>query len=237
MLDILAREAPAYGLRLSESQLEQFEQYHNLLADWSTRINLVGKADAETVQRRHFLESLALGAALREREILRPQSTVIDIGAGAGFPGLPLKIAWPEIALTLLEATGKKVAFLNAAVAALGLGNVTVLGGRAETLGQDPQLRERFDLALARAVAPLSVLAELALPFVRIGGRLVTPKGSRADDEVRDAQPALHVLGGRALKVPFHVPGPQQQLAIIVKLQATPSEYPRRPGVASKSPL
>ncbi len=237
MLELLAREAPAYGLRLTDVQLDLFQQYHNMLVDWSSRMNLVGDTDVEVVQRRHFLESLALGAALREREILRPETRVLDIGAGAGFPGLPLKIAWPAIELTLLEATAKKTAFLQAVVDKLGLSDTRVITGRAETAAHDPALREHFDLVLARAVAPLPALVELGLPFARVGGRLITPKGSRADAEVVEAAGALRTLGGRAFVVPFEVPGPVQKLIAVLKQASTPSEYPRRPGVPAKSPL
>jgi 16S rRNA (guanine527-N7)-methyltransferase len=237
MLDILAREAPTYGVRLSEAQLGQFQRYHELLVHWSERANLVGSTDANVVQRRHFLESIALGAALREREILRPDSKVLDIGAGAGFPGVALKICWPGIALTLLEATAKKTAFLSALVEQLELREVAVLTGRAEEFGHDAELRSAFDLVVARAVAPMRVLAELALPFARVGGRVVTPKGSRAEAEVSEAKRALTLLGGRALTVAFDVPGPKQTLVIIVKQQPTPPEFPRRPGVPAKQPL
>ena len=148
---------------------------------------------------RHFLESIALGAALREREMLRPDAAVLDVGAGAGFPGVLLKIAWPGIRLTLIEATAKKTAFLSALVEALAFGERRVLTGRAETLAHDPALRGRFDLVVARAVAPLPALLELTLPFARVGGRVVTPKGSRAELEIAASARALEVLGGRAL--------------------------------------
>ena len=237
MLELLAREAPAYGLRLTDVQLDLFQQYHNMLVDWSTRVNLVGDTDVEVVQRRHFLESLALGAALREREILRPDAKVLDIGAGAGFPGLPLKIAWPATHLTLLEATAKKTAFLQAVIDELELPDASVITGRAETLAHDPAFREQYDLVLARAVASLPVLVELGLPFARVAGRLVTPKGSRADAEVIEATGALRTLGGRAFVVPFNVPGPPQKLIAVLKQAPSPSEYPRRPGVPAKTPL
>ncbi len=237
MLDILVREAPSYGVRLSQEQLRQFERYQDLLSDWSKRANLVGDASPDVVQQRHFLESIALGAALREREILRPDSDVLDLGAGAGFPGVVLKIVWPGLRLTLVEATGKKAAFLSALVETLALQDVAVLAGRAETLARDPDLRGRFDLVVARAVASLPVLLELALPFARLGGRLVSPKGSRAEAEVEASTNALRVLGGQAFVAPFRVPGPEQSLVVVVKRQPTPEDYPRRPGVPGKSPL
>jgi 16S rRNA (guanine527-N7)-methyltransferase len=237
MLDILAREAPSYGVRLSDGQLRQFEWYLDLLRAWSPHVNLVGDASPDVVQRRHFLESLALGAALRERDILRPDSDVLDLGAGAGFPGVTLKIAWPRVRLTLLEATAKKAAFLSALVDRLGLGDTAVLTGRAEELAHDPALRERFDLVVARAVAPLRVLVELALPFARVGGRLASPKGSRAPAEVEAAANALRTLSAEAIVAPFPVPGPVQRLVVVVKRAPTSRAYPRRPGMPAKNPL
>jgi len=237
MLDVLERESAARGVRLGAGQIAQFGAYLDLLTDWQSRLNLVGSADPDTVVRRHFIESLALGAALREREILRPDSRVLDVGAGAGFPGVPIKIAWPSVDLTLIEATAKKAAFLGALVEALGLDRTTVLTGRAETLAHDRALRGSFDLVLARAVAPLPALVELALPFARVGGRLVSPKGSRADDEVQAAGAALSAIGGRTIVLPFDVPGPPQRLVVVAKLRETPAEYPRRPGLPAKSPL
>ncbi len=233
----LARDAAGYGVRLDPRQLALFERYLALLSAWSERANLVGKADRDTVISRHFLESIALGAALRERELMRPDARVLDVGAGAGFPGVPMRIVWPRLRLTLLEATAKKTAFLQALVEDLAFGDVKVLTGRAETWGHDPELRGRFDLVVARAVAPLPVLLELTLPFARVGGRVVTPKGSRAASELADAAGALQTLGGRAFAVPFAVPGPPQTLVAVLKQRATPDAYPRRPGVPAKEPL
>lgn len=237
MLKLLTREAPGYGVVLSEAQIERFERYLALLETWSEHTNLVGNPDSEVVQRRHFLESIALGAALRERQLLRPGTRVVDIGAGAGFPGIPIQIAWPELKLTLIEATAKKTQFMAEVVSALGLESTRVVTGRAETLGHDPELRGAFDLVLARAVARLPILVELALPFARVGGRVVAPKGSRAESEVAAAKQALEVLGGRAFVVPFQVPGPPQTIVVMLKERETPEAYPRREGVPAKAPL
>lgn len=222
---------------MSPAQLAQFETYLALLAEWSQRMNLVGNTDPEVVEQRHFLESIALGAALREREILRPESSVLDVGAGAGFPGVVLKIVWPATRLSLLEATAKKAAFLAALIDALGFDQTPVLTGRAETLGHRPDLRGQFDLVVARAVAPLPTLLELTLPFARVGGRVVTPKGSRVDEELAAAARALDLLGGKAFTVPLRVPGPPQTLVAVVKQRDTPAGYPRRPGLPAKTPL
>lgn len=227
-----------YGITLSDLQLAHFDLYARMLEDWSHRANLVGDASRDVVERRHFVESVAFGAALRERELLRPDSTVIDIGAGAGFPGLVLKIVWPGIALTLLEATAKKTAFLTALVEALELLDVAVATGRAEDLAHQPELRGRFDLVVARAVAPLPVLLELTLPFARVRGRVAAVKGSRGGDELGASTRALEILGGgTALAMPFRVPGPEQQIVVVPKQQETPAEYPRRAGVPKRQPL
>jgi 16S rRNA (guanine527-N7)-methyltransferase len=237
MLDTLKQDARTYDVTLSEAQLDQFQRYLSLLTAWSARVNLVGDVDPDIVRQRHFLESVAVGAALRERQILRPAADVLDVGAGAGFPGVVLKIVWPSLRLTLLEATAKKTAFLDEVVATLALDHVDVLTGRAEALGNEAALRGRFDLVVARAVAPLPVLLELTLPFVHIGGRVATPKGSRVAAEIAASGHALAVLGGKAFSVPLDVPGPPQTLVIIAKERATPVTYPRRPGIPAKAPL
>lgn len=237
MLSVLKRNIDEYGVRLTDDQLAQFDRYLALLAEWNERASLVGDAGPEVVERRHFLESIALGAALRQREVLRPDSDVLDVGSGAGFPGAVVKLVWPSVRLTLLDATAKKTAFLSVLVAELGLSEVDVLTGRAEELAHDPGLRGRFDLVLARAVAPLPALLELTLPFARMGGRVVSPKGSRAAEEVAAAGHAADVLGARLLSVPFEVPGEPQTLVVAVKTADTPETYPRRPGMPEKRPL
>lgn len=237
MLETLIRDSAARGVNLSEAQIEQFERYLSLLTEWSDRANLVGDVNPDVVQQRHFAESIALGAALRERQLLRGREDVLDVGAGAGFPGVAMKIVWPGLRLTLLEATAKKTAFLAELVARLGFGDAVVLTGRAEELAHDAGLRERFDLVVARAVAPLPALIELTLPFARIRGRVATPKGSRAAAEIAASSRALQLLGGEAHALPLDLPGPPQTLVVVSKRRPTPSEYPRRPGIPAKSPL
>jgi len=234
---MLAQTALRYGIRLDDAQIDRFRAYLALLQEWSPRANLVSDASEDVVVRRHFVESLALGAALRQREILRPSSRVLDLGAGAGFPGVPIKIAWPSIELTLIEATAKKTAFLRALAETLALDQISVETGRAEELGHRTDLRGAFDLALARAVAPLPTLLELALPFVRVGGRLIAVKGSRAQAELAAAARALEILGGRPFTVPLDVPGPKQTIVAVLKQRETPPAYPRRAGVPRRSPL
>lgn len=242
MLSILVRGARQLGVELGTRQLDLFERYYRLLNEASPRVSLTTVTGYEAVQQRHFLESLALLPALREADLLLPgrRERVLDLGAGAGLPGLPLKIAVPGLSLTLLEATGRKAAFLREAVGELALEQVEVLTGRAEDLARQAERREAYDLVVARAVAPLPTLLELALPFVRIGGALAAPKGSGAPQEVSRSERALGLLGGRLVSVArLAVPGAEHppRLVLVRKVAPTPETYPRRSGIPAKRPL
>jgi len=224
------------GVRLSEEQLGAFETYAHELITWNERFNLTGITDPQQIYLKHFLDSLScwpeLSAALPVR--------VIDVGTGAGFPGLPLKILQPEIQLTLLEATAKKTAFLEHIVQVLRLEGVTVLLQRAEQAGQQPEHREAYDWALARAVAGLPVLVEYLLPFLRLGGKAIAQKGETGPAEAQGAERALSLLGGRINQVvPLELPGVAEPrfLVVMEKAALTPADYPRRAGVPSKRPL
>ena len=237
MLDLLATGAKEWGLTLSPQELEDFQLYYEQLLIWNEKINLTSITGREEVQVKHFLDSLSCLQAL---DPLSPGAQCIDIGAGAGFPGLPLKIVRPLMRLTLLEATGKKARFLEHVVRELELSHVEVLTGRAEDLGSRPDYRELFDVALARAVADLSVLAEYALPLVKVGGIFVAQKGSDVQDEVDAAGRALELLGGRLLEIrPVWLPGVEtaKHLVVVQKVSPTPAKYPRRPGIPAKRPL
>lgn len=223
---------------LSPAQGRAFDAYFELLASERKRAALTSLTEREDVERRHFGESLALLETLESMDAFA--SPAIDIGAGAGFPGVPIKIVRPDLRLTLLEATGKKAAFLELLVDRLGLTRVTVIHGRAEDIARQPAHRERYRLALARAVAPLRTLVELALPFLEPGGYLAAPKGSGAEREVHEAANALAVCGGRVEAVralDFPGPGPIPVLVLVRKTAATPDRYPRRAGVPGKRPL
>jgi len=210
---------------------------------WNEKFNLTAITDYDQVQIKHFLDSLT--CLLADEGFTRTicqQSGIraIDVGAGAGFPGLPLKIVCPGLQLTLLEATGKKVGFLEHSVSRLGLEGVEVIKGRAEELGRDAAHRERYDLALARAVAELPVLVEYALPFCRLGGFFVAQKAADGDAEAKAAEGAIATLGGILRRI-VHLELPHlaepRSLAVIEKIAPTPEKYPRRPGTPSKRPI
>jgi 16S rRNA (guanine527-N7)-methyltransferase len=242
MLTVLSRGAAELGLSLTPRQLELFERYYLLLSAGGRRAGVTAVTGYEDVQQRHFLESLALAAALLEGGLLDGSSalSVLDLGTGGGFPGLPIKLLLPNLALTLLESSRRKGDFLREVVESLELEGVEVITSRAEALGRQDGYRDRFDLVMARAVAPLSVLLELALPLLRLGGSLATPKGGRAQAEVEAAGPALSILGGavlweRPLKVPDTVH--TQTLVVVRKTGSTPDRYPRKAGMPKKRPL
>lgn len=201
--------------------------------------NLTAVRDPGLVESRHFLEAIAFGALLEQRGLLTEGTRLLDIGSGAGLPGLPLKIAWPGLRVTLLEATAKKCRFLEMMVAELGLEDVAVVEGRAEDVARDPAHRGAYNLVVARAVAPLPVLLEYALPFLEAGGYLACNKGSAAPREVEVSEAALRELGGVIEEtLPFYPPEVIGQTVILVrKTGATPERYPRRTGIPSKRPL
>ena len=236
ILPIFRNGAADLGLNLSEQQIEQFEKYYHLLVEWNERFNLTAVTDYAEVQKVHFLDSLSLvqsGADLEELKL-------VDVGAGAGFPGLPLKIAFPSVQLTLLEATGKKAIFLTEIVAALQLTGITVLNARAEDAARQQENREQYDVAVSRAVASLDTLCELCLPLCRVGGMFIAMKKGEIQSEIDDAAKAINTLGGR-LRTVIDVNVPElegsRKLIIIDKTNRTPPEYPRRSGMPSKKPI
>lgn len=234
----LANVAKRLSFDLSPRQLLAFDAYYRLLSERRRAAGLTSLVERDAVERRHFGESLALLQALEEYGV--ELSPAIDIGAGAGLPGVPIKIARPSMRLTLVEATTKKAAFLRELVQELALSDVTVAHARAEELAHDPAHRGRYRLALARAVAPLPALVELALPFLDIGGYLASPKGSGAHREVEEAGNALTVCGGKVKLVQQMTQAlgsPAPTLVLVQKIAETPDRYPRRPGIPLKRPL
>ena len=244
MRSLAAAAASLLNLSLTSAQAAAFQTYADELAEWNAKFNLTAIADPEGVQIKHFLDSLTCLIAFRAAPVTQPSGeqplSIIDIGSGAGFPGLPLKIVCPAIRLTLVEATGKKVRFLEHMISRLGLSGVAAIQARAEAIGHDPAHRERYDWALARAVAELPALVEYLLPLVPRGGRCVAQKGESGPAEAHAAEKALRLLGGQLNQlIPVELPGVAEThyLVVIDKVAATPAKYPRRAGIPTKSPL
>ncbi len=233
---VLARAAAAFNLSLSDAQLAQFDAYLALLLAWNARLNLTAVRDPHAIQIRHFLDSLSCAVVTGD---LNGRS-LIDVGTGAGFPGLPLKILYPELQLTLTDSVAKKTHFLNAVVAELGLAHVTVLAERAETVGQQPAHRAQYDWAAARGVAEMRALVEYLLPLCKVGGHLLAQKGENAEKETAVARQSLRLLGGgsptfEAIQLP-EVEN-THYLVVVEKMRETPASYPRKPGIPAKRPL
>jgi len=228
------------GIELNASQVKQFELYYQELIEWNKRFNLTTVTDYEEVQTRHFLDSLTVTLALKEEETRQPNFNIIDIGTGAGFPGLPLKILFAKPKLVLLDSVAKKTAFLRHVIEQLELDNVEIVVGRAEEIAHRPPYRQQFALALSRAVASCATLAELALPFCRIGGKFVAQKKGEISQEINNAAKAIATLGGKldqVKKIEVEELGDERYLVIVDKIYSTPEKYPRRSGVPKRRPI
>lgn len=232
----LVAEANKFGVILAPLQQNQFEVYLRLLMAWNERMNLTAVRDPHTIIERHFYDSLTCTAVTGDLN----SRALIDIGTGAGFPGLPLKIAFPQLQLTLVESSAKKTDFLRTIVAELNLSQVQILAERAETVARLPAHRAQYDWAVARAVSDMRVLAEYLLPFCRLGGHMLAQKGENAVPDAAVAASAIHQLGGGEAQLhPVSLPSKPNPhyLVVVQKIAATPEKYPRRAGMASKRPL
>ena len=237
-METLAQGADELGLTLTGHHLDLFETYYRELVDWNSQVNLTAITDYQEVQVKHFLDSLTLVLSLDQG--LVQFARMIDVGAGAGFPGVPLKIAFPQVSLTLADSVGKKTRFLEHIVRVLELDDVAVHTGRAEALAHQAELREGFDLALVRGVARLPVLLEYTLPFCRVGGRVVAWKHGGIQQELADGERTAPALGGKLGEVcPVEAPGltDDRVLVVVNKVEPTPDRFPRRPGIPAKRPL
>lgn len=243
-MDFLQEGSDELGLPLSKVQIAQFQRYYELLTEWNQRMNLTAIEGYQDVQTKHFLDSI-VGALILAEEInetippTRPLRA-IDVGSGAGFPGIPLKIVWPALSMTLLDGTGKKVTFLKEVVSALQLEDVTVVQARAEEVGTQETYRGQYDLVTARAVARLNTLVEYLLPLAKTDGFVMAYKGPNAAEEFMEAGRAIAKLGGETVRfAPVEIPylEEERRILLIKKIAATPKAYPRQRGLPRKEPL
>ena len=230
------QELETLGIRLTDVQKRQFDRYYELLIEWNRVMNLTGITEYDEVNLKHFTDSLTI-VRIKNMENV---STLIDVGTGAGFPGIPIKIAFPHIKVTLLDSLNKRIKFLDQVVEELDLEDVVTLHGRAEDYAKKEEYREQFDLCASRAVANLSTLSEYCLPFIKKGGCFVSYKSADSDEEIQQSEKALDILGGKIEKVDkFVLPGSDmgRALVMIEKVKNTPRKYPRKAGLPSKEPL
>ena len=229
-------ELEKMNIRLTGDQKSQFDLYYELLIEWNRVMNLTGITDYDEVNLKHFTDSLTISRIIDMAQI----NTLIDVGTGAGFPGIPIKIAFPHIKVYLLDSLNKRIKFLNEVIKKLGLKNIYAFHGRAEDFAKDRQYREKFDVCVSRAVANLSTLSEYCIPFVKTGGYFVSYKGGDSDEEVIRSEKAITLLGGEIENTDrFFLPDTDmgRTLIKIRKRKSTPNRYPRKAGIPSKEPL
>lgn len=223
------------GIELSECQLQQFVDYYEMLVEKNKVMNLTAITEFHEVVQKHFIDSLSVV------KVYKPSTEkVLDLGTGAGFPGIPLKIVYPDLEIVLLDSLNKRISFLNEVINNLGMTKIKALHGRAEDYGRHSEYRERFDLCVSRAVARLASLSEYCLPFVKKGGYFIPYKSGKIDEEIQQAEKALSILGAQLEKVEqFVLPGTdiERSLVVVKKVSVTPKNYPRSAGKPSKEPL
>ncbi|MBR2046802.1 MAG: 16S rRNA (guanine(527)-N(7))-methyltransferase RsmG [Agathobacter sp.] len=232
--DKFVEEANKISIQFTDKQLEQFRTYYEMLVEKNKVMNLTGITEWDEVLEKHFLDSISLIRAID----LNQNLSVMDMGTGAGFPGIPLKIAFPNLKVTLADSLNKRVLFLQEVIDALGLENIEAIHGRAEDLARDKCYREQYDLSVSRAVANLSTLSEYCLPFVKIGGQFISYKSGEIEEEVAESKSAVFLLGGKIKDtVKFELGESGRSFIIIDKVKGTPKTYPRKAGTPSKKPL
>ena len=235
-MDKFDEELKKLGITLTSMQKEQFDRYYELLVEWNKVMNLTGITEYDEVNLKHFTDSLTIVRLTDMTKI----STLIDVGTGAGFPGIPIKIVFPHIKVVLLDSLNKRLKFLNTVIDELDLESVQTLHGRAEDHARNAEYREKLDLCVSRAVANLSTLSEYCLPFVKKGGIFVSYKSGASDEEIKQSEKAIEILGGKIAKIDkFMLPDTDmgRSLVQIEKVKNTPGKYPRKAGVPGKEPL
>lgn len=232
--DKFIEEANKISITFTDTQLEQFRMYYEMLVEKNKVMNLTGITEWNEVLEKHFLDSISLIRVID----LDQELTVMDMGTGAGFPGIPLKIAFPKLKVTLADSLNKRVLFLQEVIDSLKLEGIEAIHGRAEDLARDKKYREQYDLAVSRAVANLSTLSEYCLPFVKIGGKFISYKSGEIEEEVSSSKSAVFLLGGKIINsVKFELGESGRSFIVIDKVNGTPKSYPRKAGTPSKKPL
>ena len=235
-MDIMDNKTKKMSIQLNKEQSIQFQKYYELLIEWNKVMNLTAITEYEEVVDKHFIDSLSIEKAVDLNIIEK----VIDVGTGAGFPGIPLKIVYPHLKITLLDSLNKRINFLNEVISKLKLENIEAIHGRAEDIAKDKKYREQYDISVSRAVANLSTLSEYSLPFVKVGGLFISYKAEKADEEIKNAEKAVSVLGGKIEKIiKFQLPETDigRTLVKINKIKIKAKKYPRKAGLPSKEPL
>lgn len=234
--DTLEKETKQLGITLSEKQIQQFIRYYELLVEWNSFMNLTAITEYEEVMEKHFVDSLAAVKVCDFHQV----KSLIDIGTGAGFPGIPLKIAFPHLEVVLLDSLNKRTKFLNEVINQLGLENIRTIHGRAEDYAKQKEYREQFDVCVSRAVANLSTLSEYCIPYVKNTGEFISYKSGKIEEEVEQARNAVFILGGKISKIEKFCLADtdmERSFVIINKEKKTPGKYPRKAGMPSKEPL
>ena len=232
------QELSKRNFKLNENQINQFNQYFTSLIETNKKVNLTRITEKDEVYLKHFWDSIT--PLFTFGSVLKGADTLCDVGAGAGFPSIPLKIMLPELKVTIVDSLGKRLNFLQGLITQLNLKNVTLVHGRAEDVGQNKQYREQFDVVTARAVANMAVLSEYCLPLIKESGNFIALKGPKAEDELKSARKALKVLGGKVIAVKeLQLPRSTEErtLILIEKVQATPKKYPRQAGTPHRKPI
>ena len=236
MSQIFENKLNELGIALTDKQKQQFDKFYELLVEWNKVMNLTGITEYEEVNEKHFVDSLSIVKAIDIESV----KSVIDVGTGAGFPGIPLKIAFPHLNVVLLDSLNKRINFLNEVIAELGLTDIKTIHGRAEDYAKQTEYREKFDLCVSRAVANLSTLSEYCLPYVSVNGLFIPYKSGEIDEELENSKKAVKVLGGEIENVvKFQLPGTEigRSFVKVRKITNTNKKYPRKAGLPAKEPL
>lgn len=236
MSNVLTKKVKELSIVLNDKQIQQFEQYYNILVEWNKVMNLTAITEYEEVVEKHFLDSLTIVNAINMEKI----ETLIDVGTGAGFPGIPLKIAFPHLKVTLLDSLNKRIKFLNEVIDLLELDDIKTIHGRAEDYAKQAEYREQYDICVSRAVANLATLSEYCLPYVKVDGLFVPYKSGEIDEELKSSEKAVSILGGKVEEVvKFQLPGTDigRSFVKIHKIKETKKKYPRKAGMPTKEPL